>query len=170
MSNFENPPRFGKTYATRMMHEVREQAGSEACGFAFDLGREEATRARQNALVEADRWLEEGRQLAGVSDAALKTEIERRRWARIIQQEDAETAASLARYLNAPPTVAGRLELAAQAAQFVDIRDVLPPGDSVTVNGVVFTGNPRSPPVIVDDLDGPVDYRPPGYYGGRSRR
>ncbi len=84
----------------------------EAMGFAFDMGREEATRAREAMLVEMDRWLERGKILADVSDEALKAEIERRRWARIIQQEDAETAASLARQINEPLSPERRMELA----------------------------------------------------------
>ncbi len=49
-----------------------------ACGFAFDLGREEATRARESMLVAMDRWLELGKCLADVSDKALKAEAKRR--------------------------------------------------------------------------------------------
>ncbi len=96
----------------------------------FDLGRKEATRAREAMLVEMDRWLERGKILADVSDAALEKECHRRGPYRVWSddalvdecrrrgitqirvremaramgvpeiQRDPETAASLARQIN----------------------------------------------------------------------
>lgn len=46
-----------------------------ACGWAFDLGREEAQRADDAARVRLDWWLEHEKHLADVSSKAMVEEI-----------------------------------------------------------------------------------------------
>ena len=57
--------------------------------FAFDLGRDEDARARVSMLVHMDRWLEQGKQLADVSDEALGMEVRRRQAAAYAAERDA---------------------------------------------------------------------------------
>ncbi len=78
-------PRHGKSHqgavfatAKQLRSEAIGLNVNVACAFAFDLGMNEAKRARENALVEADRWLEQGEHLAEVSDKALTGELMRR--------------------------------------------------------------------------------------------
>lgn len=106
------------------------------------------------ARVWIDRWLEEGAHLSEVSAAALVGEV-RRRLDALNSKINRETYEAWSANTN---SMAGPLTYETLSAALnkihppPDIRDILPPGESVTVNGVVFTGRPHQQMTISEAI------------------
>lgn len=52
-----------------------QRIAAERCGWAFDLGRDEAQRAEEDARVRLDWWIQHEKHIADVSSMALVEEI-----------------------------------------------------------------------------------------------